>query len=652
MFIDPNDPRLGNAADLVFRSFWPSSDAMLSGKVSALLSSTDGQASILQSAMASNFDALKIAVRSKATVLGDMLVSQMPQVASIVNGPYGSVVSGIFSSVEWGAVRKNPEQALTAMAKVGVPAALTALTSIPIAGQLAAAYFAVGLRLAKIASTPDPLTMPWSEYSRDSDEDLTSKVVLGVYSKSVDQTDLFRPPWDPSAPWRIGIAGTDDNRKGYVWSPWRNGAIPWRSNAVGAMPGTMRVFGQVQLGRRGQPPPAELQRYVRNAQGFTPKEVPLSWPGSVTNCGDYFPSTANVCGILGSMASNPGTPDSYKVDTSVLREEWSRAFEAMETSFADLWNKPGALIKDLAVPFTSLARRILSDAQSAWVAFRFNEGDPWSLGIPYDVPSLWGLVVPGVYKGGLPGDPAGRTPALWIEEDTPKVPGAHGWPYGKLPRQHHCARYKECSTDLAAVVDPEVIRAPVSANVSAGYRAMPWPPPEYDRALYASPWSAIIRPALDRQRAQQERALRTTLVCAYVRPVDTGGMPAYGAFRDPELRALCQSMREVLLTHPRRYQVNLKDVDAIDPAFAVRLRNSGVTGSLQDFQKGLTFGSAPLINDAPPPPDNVAPQGGLPFAAELGALLHNPMALKTIAAVIGGGALAGLGVIAWRRYKS
>lgn len=417
------------------------------------------------------------------------------------------------------------------------------------------------------------------------------------------------------------------------------------------MPGTMRMFGQVQLSS-GSPRPSELTRYVRMAQGFTPKEQTLRWPGQRTNCGDFYPSAMQACGILGSMAGNPGSPDNYKVFVGLLADEWSRAFESMENSFADLWNSPGQMVKDLAVPFASLARQILSDAQSVWVAFRIAVGDAWQIGIPYDVPSYWGLVVPGIYQGGLPGDPAGRTDSLWIEEDTRK--NSPLWPYGGKPRQHGCSRYKKCDSDLAAEVDPEALRRPATrpGGVPSGFRKMPWPPPEYDRAQYGSPWAVIIKPALERMRLQQERGLKTTLVSAYVRPVETAGLPAYGAFRDPELRKICLDMREILLTHPRRFAINLKDVEAVDPAFAVRLRNSGVTGSLQDFQKSLGFASAPLVADADPPPDNTEPQGGIPFAADLRKALRDPRFLR-VGGMVAAGALAiAGGYAAFRKIRS
>lgn len=655
MFLDPNDPRLGDTPGLVFRTYWPSQDTLLDSKVSEILKSGLGMESVIQSAMASSYDALRIALRNKATVLGDMLSKQLATVATFKTSPVGQVLQGVFAHVEWGAVRDNPAQAASALAQVGVPLALTTLTSLPIAGQLASAYFAMGLKLADMVSQPNPLLLPWSEYSRDTDEDLTGKVVLGIYSKSVDQTNVFRPPWNPNTEWRIGVAGDPTKPKGYVWAPWDGKGIPWRSDGLGSMPGTMRIFGHVQC-TAPRSHAAELERWVRMAPGFTPKDMRLRWPSTVTNTGDFYPSGAQACGMLGSMAGNVGAPDMFKVHVPLLLEEWERAFETLEGSFADRWNNPGALLKDMALGQISMARQILSDAQSGLIAVRLSGASEWSFGTPWDVPSNWGVIVPGVYSGGKPGDPVGRTDSLWIEEDARRDPKVAVWPYGSKPKQHACSRYNACSSDLAATIDPEILRHPAAwsgGNVPKGYRKMPWPPPEIDAAQFASPFEVFIKPALRRLRLQQERSLKTTLVCAYVRPDDSSGMPAYGAFRDPSLRELCLKAREILLTHKLRFRVDLKDVEAIDPGFAVRLKQSGVTGSPLDFSKSLDLAADASLMQSEQAPANEGPQGGIPFAHEVAGLFARQPRWVKLAAAIGGATLVsgavGYAVHRWAR---
>ena len=134
-------------------------------------------------------------------------------------------------------------------------------------------------------------------------------------------------------------------------------------------------------------------------------------------------------------------------------------------------------------------------------------------------------------------------------------------------------------------------------------------------SLYQRPDKAITTPACNALRRAQMRALEASLVCAYVRPVPTkgplGDLPAYAAFtQDDELRDRCREVRELLLKHDSRHDVSLDDVDAIDPAFAARLRAAGVTGEKRPLKKSA---GKPLV--APSGKDEPAqePADGLGF---------------------------------------
>jgi len=144
---------------------------------------------------------------------------------------------------------------------------------------------------------------------------------------------------------------------------------------------------------------------------------------------------------------------------------------------------------------------------------------------------------------------------------------------------------------------------------------MPWPTPEAAAAEYAPVYETLIRPAVQALLKRQIQCLRSTLVCAYTRPVAVDNKPAYAAFaKSPLLRKLCLDVREQLLKHDARFLVNLRDVDDIDPKFAAELRKSGVNNSIGQKQAGLgRLNDADLTgDDAPMPP---APQigGGVAF---------------------------------------
>ncbi|MCY0994350.1 hypothetical protein OV203_44910 [Nannocystis sp. ILAH1] len=592
---------------------------------------------------------MRIALRNKATKVGDFLTSQLKAAASWKATPTGRALQGVFANVgfsnltdvrnlmavtegEWKVGAEQVEHALT---QVAVPAALAAIvgTSVPLVKQLAQAYFAAGLQLARMLNESTAIVMPWTKYRREADEDLTN-LVLNDYGGGVDRTQLFRPPWsNPSTPWRFGVGGSKKDPFGFVWAPLegKDDLIPWsKSGDIGALPGTQRMFGPVQVTRPRPPADPRLNRVIRRPQGFTPREATLPWPPTVTNNGDFYPSATNAAAVLWNMAEKAGYPDMYTIRAEELIEAWGHAFEALEQSFADLWNNPLRLMQDIYAKTISEARMSLGAAMEPWIAVRLRD-DPrgWLLGSPFKVPHGFALITPNVYKGLPPGDPAGRTTSLWIEEDLPRRVGALTWPYGSFPKQHACSKRRACDADLAAVVDAERVVSSAKWKTATGpapdgYRKVPWPPPEADAAEFASPFDALIHPTLNRLRLQQERSLQTTLVCAYVRHQKVGPLEAYGAFRGADgspaakLAKLCEDMRARLLTHPLRFRVALADVQDIDPAFADQLRASGVTGGPLDFGKSLGLAAAAqLVESAEPPPAGEPPQGGVPFRGEL-----------------------------------
>jgi hypothetical protein len=90
-------------------------------------------------------------------------------------------------------------------------------------------------------------------------------------------------------------------------------------------------------------------------------------------------------------------------------------------------------------------------------------------------------------------------------------------------------------------------------------RSQPWPTGVELFSYYQRPDQAIITPACDALGRAQLRSLETTLVCAYVRPVESNGMPAYAAFtgKGTALRDRCLAVRALLLKHEARFDVDL-----------------------------------------------------------------------------------------------
>jgi len=136
-------------------------------------------------------------------------------------------------------------------------------------------------------------------------------------------------------------------------------------------------------------------------------------------------------------------------------------------------------------------------------------------------------------------------------------------------------------------------------------------------------WDAVVKPAIDRVRAAQRYNLERSLVCAYVR---CDGPDRYAAFEDADLRARCNDMRKLLLSHEDRFRVRLEDVDNVDPAFADDLRASGVKED--SWQKGRgahrMVAAMPFVPKytAEPPSRSPGPQGGFTGDAILADAIH------------------------------
>ncbi len=184
------------------------------------------------------------------------------------------------------------------------------------------------------------------------------------------------------------------------------------------------------------------------------------------------------------------------------------------------------------------------------------------------------------------------------------------------------------------------------------------------RSRLLQPFDAIIGPALERLRKRQWVALSNTLACAYVRPEPVDGKPAHAAFLDrgaptdpsfdsygEQLAARCRKMREILLTHDARFEVDIDDARNADPAYAEQLAASkGLVGAGK-----LRAGPVRLEQHVPQAPDATKPQGGGPFGGADGTggggTKKRSRGMSTgTKVVLVGGAIGGA-VVAYRRFS-
>mgnify|MGYP003593743590 CR=1 FL=1 len=117
---------------------------------------------------------------------------------------------------------------------------------------------------------------------------------------------------------------------------------------------------------------------------------------------------------------------------------------------------------------------------------------------------------------------------------------------------------------------------------------------------------------------------------------------AHGAFRNnKELHDKCIAVRKLLLADEARYRVNLKDAEDADPAFAEKLRESGVNNSPSQMSKHLGRLSPLPSDDGTPLPTPPAPAGGIAFDDIRAPAPRASKGWRAALAIGGGTAVAG-----------
>jgi len=568
-----------------FESFFPSEQSLADGKMASVLARAGGSGQgLLTRVQAETItQGLQLVQQAKAVLVGDFLSAKLPQLVSFTQDSWGQKIpQGLFASVPFpNAMTEDP--ILGAMADVGLKTALSAISAVPIVGRIAGLIVNVGMALARLFAAREvdvelpPLLLPWTRYGRDKDEDLVNKGLILSTAGGVDWTSVWLPGLGGT--WTFARASDEQGKEipgARVYAPLVGKEVGWsRGSGLGAIPNTLRVAGPVQtlpdnrlrdLGYSGDADAKSDWEHQKRfiLRGDTRKDAEgqgvyneLYRPPTITDTGSFYPAFAGIAGQLWQQVQQRGNPDMYKIDALKIRDSWQ-----------DYW---GSFFEDAFNTLKKLEQLKGKDDQIQWlwaaltpyVCVIQQNGKSVTLGMAdIDRPQAGPLVTPGMFAGKGPGPLELRTPSLYSE-----VRGPKGWDQA------------ERQGDMAIKNwDGKIIEPARMDNFPKGYewRTVPWPSGVELLSYYKRPDEAIITPACEALSRAQKRCLESTLICAYVRPVSSGGKPAYAAFADPSLRQKCLDMREILLKHDARYGVSLPDVDAIDPAFAAKLRASGV----------------------------------------------------------------------------
>jgi len=609
-----------------FESFFPSEQSFADGKLASVLARAGGKnVDLLTRVQAETItQGLQLVQQQKAILVGDFLTARMPQLVGFATDQWGQKVPrGLFASVPF------PTSAvegplLDAMADVGLNLALDAISAVPIAGKIIGLIVNIGMALSRLFRAQDlspelpPLLVPWTRYGRDKDEDLVNQGLILTTAGRVDWTHVWLPglggTWSYE---RVSDASGKEMPGGRVFAPLDGKQVGWSKGiGLGAIPNTLRVAGPVQtlvdnrlrdLAHAGDAAARRewerQKRFVLRGESRAKAEGlgvynEIERPPSVIDTGAFYPAFAGIAGQMWQQVQQRGNPDMFKVDAGVIRDAWQDYWGAFfEAGFAILDNLRSKRGND------ELARWIWA-ALTPYICVIQQNGRSITLGMAnIDRPHPGPLVTSKIFtKGHGPGALELRTSSLYAEVRT-----RDGWDQLEGPG------------DMAVLdangrlISPARLVAGTHRGLEA--RSQPWPTGAELLSYYQRPDQAIITPACDALGRAQLRALETSLVCAYVRPVESHGMPAYAAFtgKSKVLRDRCLAVRELLLKHEARFEVDLADVDAIDPAYAALLRKSGA-GKQAGSMKLSGARTRPLVeNPSGRDEASIPPADGLAF---------------------------------------
>jgi hypothetical protein len=588
MLIDPNN-RLFDRVPTLYDSPYPGADIYADDAFKILMQRVQGQGgqtvgeSILSQAGAQAWNrATQMLWKTKATIAGDLLGDTWSKVAWIDGRT--DAVAGMLAEVAF-AVTSDPDKLLAAMSNVAIDIALNAVSAIPVAGWIIGIVVGIGRALAALfrgakdnAVPPeDRARLPWSVYNREIDQEWV-RTFINIDAAGVDWTPMFAPPTD-AIPWQL-LPGVDKqgSRLGSVLAPFANKTVAY-NGMYGCLPGTSASRASCSTAAARSRPPSSCASTTtarsstataisrRPAITSPPCSSSRGPPGSRSRPAARTPTRSIVCAwrSSGATGSRPSTPPRWSRATPITCCPTSRARSTANGGSA---RTPRA---------SSCPRRTTA---------RSSRSSP----------------------------PRRSRPALWPR-------GSRG-PSASTPM----ASSMESRSRMVTAVAPGkrtpktgVYTAPPLSpwNGRSGTVCVGWPPADLLLSKYRRVDDAITTPAIKAVAQLQQRRLRASLDCAYVRPVAVKGAQAYAAFNDKALRDLCLDMRKRLLTHPARMEVEYETAREVDPEYADALKTAGVpTTPVQRAAAKMKLAGAstkPLDPAAPLPARPLPLQGGLPF---------------------------------------
>jgi hypothetical protein len=302
--LSPNDSIFQDVPDRFFSPF-PSNAAQASGKFAAIASDSTGYLSAAQATAWQ--DALRMGMREVATssVAGGFRNQWLTEIAIPQEGWGGAQFwDGLFAKVSF-QESTNKNSLLDDMQATGFDMAINFISArTGVYGQIFKAAIDIGKYFWKLARESEDIkliTVPWQEYSRDSDEDLINSFLLTLM-RGVDWTPIFSPAMDPRSTFKLAETSHGGNTRAF--GAWGGGDQPDYTSGWGFQPGTQQMADVIQLAYPGH------------------KKYDI-----ITNIGTFYPATCQYATAAENFINRVGSADMYKIQPAWLEKKWNDYYD-------------------------------------------------------------------------------------------------------------------------------------------------------------------------------------------------------------------------------------------------------------------------------------------------------------------------------------
>jgi hypothetical protein len=309
-----------------FESAFPSSDAQGSARFQAIAKDA-GNAGHMARSQANAWQFLQqLQLRS---VLTSLDVGGYPRqvVAELLpDGVDSAPLRGALASANFPATLDVKSMERAAL-EIGLGVLKTALSAVPLLGGILSAAVDIGAWLFSLGQQSKhviSLTVPWQEYSRDTDEDIVNSFILPIMSGSSDWSALFEPVFQTDLrPFTAEKTTRGGETRAYgVWVEAEASEAIYAPGAYGFMPGTQQIADVVQVAR------------IEGRVGGRVLDA-------ITNVGDYLPSVGQYGQQLWGQVLREGNPDAFKIEPARLAGLWQLYWDAFYAGAIDQIRKLG-----------------------------------------------------------------------------------------------------------------------------------------------------------------------------------------------------------------------------------------------------------------------------------------------------------------------